>query len=59
MDQSYGICIFCRWVWAFEFAVILALIFVLATGHLRSTRVMFTGLLATLTVLTIFGSNTF
>lgn len=47
------------WVWAFEFAVLLALIFVLVAGHLRSTRVMFTGLLATLSVLTMFGSNTF
>ena len=53
--MALGIC--CRWLWAFTVAVILALTFVLAAGHLRSTRIMFTGLLATLSVLTMFGNQ--
>ena len=49
----------CRWVWAFEFVFVLGLAATLVSGHLRSTRVMWTGLLAVLCVLKIFGSDTF
>lgn len=47
------------WVWALEISILVTLSLALLMGHLHSSRVMFTGLLATLSVLTWFGSNTF
>lgn len=46
-------------MWAFEFVIVLGLAISLAMGHLRSTRVMWTGLLAVVCVLKILGSDTF
>lgn len=47
------------WVWAFEFLFVVGIAVTLVVGHLRSTRVMWTGLLAVICVLKIFGSDTF
>ena len=48
-----------RWTWAYEFVILVLLPFILITNKLHATRVLLVGLLAVLSTLKMFGSNTF